>query len=127
MVTSLLMLIRFSSVFEKSLICTENAIAGQIFNQFLPFQNSVLFPVMTELSAKTACRNLFRSRRSSLTETYNLKSDPILLIYIARRRRRTRILGPVALIFGAVSLRSSIFPIPCTSVPLHSTLVLCYN
>ena len=38
---------------------------------------------MTELSAKTACRNLFQSRRSSLTETCNLKSDPILLIYIA--------------------------------------------
>ena len=90
MVTSLLLHSHFSSFFEKPLICTENGIASQVFNQFLPFQNSVLFPVMTELSAKTACRNLFRSRRSSLTETYNLKSDPILLIYIARRRRRTR-------------------------------------
>ena len=80
MVTSLLLHSHFSSFFEKPLISTENAIGGQIFNQFLLFQNAVLFPVMTELSAKTAFQKLFSLRRSSGTKKCNLKSDPILLI-----------------------------------------------
>ena len=77
--------------FIKRLIGTEKAIVGQIFRQFLPFQFSVLFPVMTELPAKTAFRNLFWARRiSSLTETCNTKSNIILFMYKASRGRRTR-------------------------------------
>ena len=90
MVTSLLMHSKFLEFFQKRLIGTKNAITRQIFIQFLRFQNKSRFPVIAELSVKTAFQKLFRVKRSISPKFCNLKSDPILLIYIASRRRRTR-------------------------------------
>ena len=80
----------FFEFFWKTIDWHEKCNCGPSLWSICSVSEICIVTVMTELFAKTACRKLFRVKRSKWTTACNLKSDPILLIYIASRRRRTR-------------------------------------
>ena len=80
----------FFEFFWKTIDLHEKCNCGPSFRSICSVSEICIVTVMTELFAKTACQKLFRVKRSKWTTASNLKSDPILLIYIASRRRRTR-------------------------------------